>query len=475
MKSKTIRLLDIERGLVTAPAGCGKTHLIAQSVAQHQASKPVLILTHTNAGVAALRNRLNRLEISRKSYRLSTVDGMAIRLVSSFPKRRGIGIDTLKLLNPKADYPRIRQAACALLKDGTFLEILRANYSNLIVDEYQDCSILQHTLITAIATAIPTCILGDPLQAVFTFQPLPKWTDVCSLFPFVQELDVPWRWKIAGTEEFGHWLLDIRTKFLARVPIDFSIAPKEVTLFLLDNLNTCFDCQVAAAQLKPPTPDSTILIIGAGTSPPQHRKFAKRIYGAVTVESVDLRDLTNFAKQFDFTAQDAVNRLIDFASNIMTNVDAQNFHRRIISLEKNTATRAPSIPETIALQFIKEPTPSNAAELLVSLNKEQDVKCHRPEIFRACVRSLNACSLEKSISFHDAAIATRESNRLHGRSLPKKAVGSTLLLKGLESDVSVILNTHEHNFSSLYVAMTRGSKRLIVCSPMTTWNEYRAF
>jgi DNA helicase-2/ATP-dependent DNA helicase PcrA len=43
-------------------------------------------------------------------------------------------------------------------------------------------------------------------------------------------------------------------------------------------------------------------------------------------------------------------------------------------------------------------------------------------------------------------------------------VGSTLLLKGLESEVAVILDADGLNARNLYVAMTRGSNKLIVCA-----------
>jgi DNA helicase IV len=38
------------------------------------------------------------------------------------------------------------------------------------------------------------------------------------------------------------------------------------------------------------------------------------------------------------------------------------------------------------------------------------------------------------------------------------------LLKGLEADVSVVLNAGVLNARNLYVAMTRGSRRVLVCS-----------
>jgi DNA helicase-2/ATP-dependent DNA helicase PcrA len=44
-----IDLRAIERGTVTAPAGCGKTQLIAHALAGHRGNKPILVLTHTNA------------------------------------------------------------------------------------------------------------------------------------------------------------------------------------------------------------------------------------------------------------------------------------------------------------------------------------------------------------------------------------------------------------------------------------------
>ena len=64
----------------------------------------------------------------------------------------------------------------------------------------------------------------------------------------------------------------------------------------------------------------------------------------------------------------------------------------------------------------------------------------------------------------------REQNRLVGRPLPRRAVGSTLLLKGLEAAVAVILNADALDARNLYVAMTRGSKALTVCASSAVLN-----
>ncbi len=69
-----------------------------------------------------------------------------------------------------------------------------------------------------------------------------------------------------------------------------------------------------------------------------------------------------------------------------------------------------------------------------------------------------------NVPLSEVARRVREENRLLGRPLPKRAVGSTLLLKGLEAEVAVVLNTEGMSAQHLYVAMTRGSMKLVVCS-----------
>ena len=92
------------------------------------------------------------------------------------------------------------------------------------------------------------------------------------------------------------------------------------------------------------------------------------------------------------------------------------------------------------------------------------MRTHRPAVLRAAITALQSCDGTERNSFYDTAIRAREQNRILGRPLPKRAVASTLLLKGLEADTSVILNASDLDARDLYVAMTRGSKRLVVCS-----------
>ena len=466
MPASDIDLLAIDRGTVTAPAGCGKTHLIAEALNHHVGSKPILVLTHTNAGVAALRGRLDRAGVPSEAYRLSTIDGWAMRLISTFPARSAHAPALLELANPRADYLNIRVAAISLLKAGHVSDVLAASYARLIVDEYQDCSIRQHSVVAYVAQSLPTCVLGDPMQAIFGFgaDNLAQWDEqVCVHFPLVGELDTPWRWINADAAALGKWLLDARGRLLRGDPVDLRAAPPAVTWVELDG-TADHQRRLAAARVRPPNGNGCVLIIGDSNNPESQRQFASQTPGAITIEAVDLRDLVSFARTFDLGAPDALEQLAQFAERVMSSVGAADLVRRVRSLMRGTARKPPSDVEEVALAFVRTPSHRAAVDVLVQIGKEGGVRTHRPAVLRACIKALQLCDGAEGASLYDAAIRMREQNRLLGRPLPRRAVGSTLLLKGLEAEVAVILNADGLDRRNLYVAMTRGSHALTVCS-----------
>lgn len=470
MLENKIDLLAIDRGTVMAPAGCGKTHLIAEALKRHSGDRPILILTHTNAGVVALRDRLDKASIPAKAYRLSTIDGWAMRLISTFPRRSEINADVLKLSRPATDYPKIRVAAAKLLKARHVDDVLKASYARLIVDEYQDCSIRQHAVVGYAARTLPTCVLGDPMQAIFGFggDDLASWEEhVCSYFPVAGELTTPWRWINAGSEPLGRWLLEVRTKLLKKEPVDLNSAPTGVTWVNLDGTND-HEKRLEAARTKPRKADGRVLIIGDSTSPDNQRRIASQTPGAVTVEAVDLKDLVAFSKDFDLTSPKALQELVEFAQAVMRNVGAQNFLQRIRTIQQGKARTKESSAEQAAIAFANNPSYSAAVDVLVEIGKQAGVTAHRPAVLRACIRAFQLCEGADGLSLNDAAVRMREQNRLVGRPLPRRAVGSTLLLKGLEAEVAVILNAGSLDARNLYVAMTRGSQNLTVCSATST-------
>jgi DNA helicase-2/ATP-dependent DNA helicase PcrA len=464
---KDFDLLEIERGTVVAPAGCGKTHSIALAIKRHDQKKPILVLTHTNSGVAALRGRLDRAGVSRSAYRLTTIDGWAMKLISTFPQRAGHNPKILDLENPKIDYPNIRSAAAKLLKSENVHDVLASSYGRIFVDEYQDCSIRQHAVVYFAAKSLPVCTLGDPLQAIFGFGPdsLANWNEhVCKHFPIAGELSTPWRWINAGAEPLGRWLLQARQGLLEGRSIDLTGAPDHVEWIRLDGAASDHPKLLQAARTRASARDGTVLVIGDSINAESRYRIASSVAGAVTVEAVDLRDLVNFARDFKLNASDALQKVAYFAQSVMANVGAADLVQRATSLARGAARKEASDVERVAVDFLQKPSHAKIIDLLVEIGKEGGVRTYRPTVLRACITALQLCQGTEGMTFHSAAVTVREQNRLHGRVIPRRAIGSTLLLKGLEADVAVVLHADELDRRNLYVAMTRGCQKLVICS-----------
>ncbi len=461
--------LTITRGLIIAPAGCGKTHLITEALIEHTDEKPILILTHTNAGVAAIRQRLQKLAIPKSKYKLATIDGWAMRIVSTFPVRANYSSGA----NPKKpNYLKIRKACWRVLKKGHLTDILKASYSRIIVDEYQDCSHNQHAIVYFAANHLPACILADPMQAIFGFgnDPLADWDEhVCKHFPQKGELTKPWRWINEKNEELGEWLLKVRTKLLNGEVVDLNQAPASVRWVELQGDQEDHNKLVDAARCIHKAKGETSLVIGDSRSEKSRFRIAKRVPGIITVEPVSLIDLTNFASRLCLGDGYSVRETLNFASSVLTNIDVEGTMARLKTIKSNRARNPATDMELAALRLEEFPTLSNVANLLSSCTKQTECRNYRPAVLKACMKAITMSSADDK-NFEDAAVQVREENRAIGRQLPQSAIGSTLLLKGLEADHVVVLNADDLDAKNLYVAMTRGAKTVTICSKTTNLN-----
>ncbi|CAD2245826.1 UvrD-helicase domain-containing protein [Xanthomonas arboricola] len=469
-----IDLLAIQRGSITAPAGCGKTQLIADALKSHSGNRPILVLTHTNAGVTALRTRLKRAGVSGSAYRLSTIDGFAMRLIAKFPARSGHHPELLELRNASSDYPAIREAARQLLVSGHVAQPIAATYARLLVDEYQDCSTVQHAIVSALAALLPTCVLGDPLQAIFGFggNRLVHWEqDVQSSFPAAGSLGSPWRWQIAGNEELGQWLLAQRPTLTAGLPIDLTTAPPSVRWVPLV-AGSEVQQRLTAARASAPGSQGTVLVIGESMNVRGRHQLSSQTPGAMTVERVDMPDLISFARRFNPQAPNALQDLVTFAADMMTGVGAPSLVTRVATIRAGRARNPPTPVEAEAVAFDSERTMACALRLVNSLVNQADTRVYRPEILHCC-RSAMQSVINGEQELLGAALQARERNRHLSRPIARRAVGSTLLLKGLEADVAVILHPEKMSAQDLYVALTRGAKGLVICSYTSTLTPAR--
>ncbi len=140
-----------------APAGHGKTYAIGRTIETHPELR-ILVLTHTNAGIAALRRSVT--SHGRNRPRIETIAAFSLRLVRAFPSRA----EWKEGDSP--DLASIQSAALRALKSRTVIDVVAMGFDLLIVDEFQDCSVEQAQTVEVLAGVIPTVVLGPHDQSV---------------------------------------------------------------------------------------------------------------------------------------------------------------------------------------------------------------------------------------------------------------------------------------------------------------------
>ncbi|MBS61350.1 UvrD-helicase domain-containing protein [Salinisphaera sp.] len=465
-----VDLLAIQRGHISAPAGYGKTQLIAESLTRHDESLPVLVLTHTNSGVAALRKRLSGHGVSSDGYVLRTLDGWALRLLAAYPGRAQINAQHLNIANPGEDYPEIQRRARGLIEGGHVDRVLRASYSHMVVDEYQDCSLDQHAMIVACAGILPTVVLGDPMQSVFGFAGRRvDWNNLGNDFPEHHELDIPWRWDNAGAPQIGSWLADVRRALLDGAPIDLNNLPGGVVWRRPAPPRQ--RARNETAELRELARAGSVLVIGPSANANARHNFARNTPGVIVVEPVELSRLAAFARNLNLDHPFyAVEQCASLARDVMTGLGrAGDFRARIERIHRNGQGRFKvNDADRAALDLVASPSYTAVANLLKALRGTAQSRLFRPTVYDATLCALSRASADQFENLAAAARAERDVRRHQERTAGKIAIGSTLLLKGLEADSCMIMNAHTLNRHDLYVALTRGAKRICIWSERAT-------
>ena len=84
MDSEIDNYLNDNKSLVIAPAGHGKTTLLTKCILRLQMSKNILILTHTHAGIASIKQKMSKEHIPLKNVCISTITGFAQHIAILF-------------------------------------------------------------------------------------------------------------------------------------------------------------------------------------------------------------------------------------------------------------------------------------------------------------------------------------------------------------------------------------------------------
>ena len=121
-------LVGYGNGAICAPAGHGKTELIAKVAALGQRA---LILTHTHAGVHAIRSRLKRLQVAHAAVAVDTIAGWSMRYSHAFP-----GVARPCKGTPRGpQWDQLYEGTNRALKVPAIRQVVEASYDRILIDE----------------------------------------------------------------------------------------------------------------------------------------------------------------------------------------------------------------------------------------------------------------------------------------------------------------------------------------------------
>jgi len=374
--------------------------------------------------------------------------------------------------SPKLFYPEMRQVVSSFVASGALSKILKASYSRLYVDEYQDCNMDQHQLIVSLSNQLPTVVFGDPMQGIFDFSgAMPDWvSEVEQQFPLLGTLTIPWRWNNAHSPLLGEWILHARDTLMSREKIDLSSCPQHIFWYPLsgdyetDRSNN-YKVERSLLELYP---NDSLLVIGASMDEQSRHSYAQGNPRIDVIEQVQLSGVIKAAQEFDEKKGKALaDSIVDNVSKMITNVDAAVIKRRIDTILNGRNEKPATQCEQALCDVVKSNLRSSILSAILQLEKKDGARVYRKEAFKALKDTISMSIGSPEKSMFESASTIRERLRHFGDNrIPKRAIGSTLLLKGLEADHCLILNAQNRgmNAKHLYVALSRGAKSISIFS-----------
>lgn len=453
------------KGYVIAPAGFGKTHLIAMAVRASGGRQ--LILTHTFAGVNSIKTKMADLGVRASQFQVDTIASWALRLCLAYPKASG-----WKIENPTSKQWNKLYECCSRLLGKRFIrEAVSSSYIGLYVDEYQDCSDVQHDLVCSLAQFLPSRLLGDPLQAIFDFddgKPVDWETSIYPEFVCLGQLEVPWRWVKAKSPELGEWLKDVRRKIELGQKIDLSahLPPSVIRAYTQPDYLAAKQYTALCGLLNH---DESVIALHGGDQQSKNKthRLANRLAGRFSsIEEIEGKDLHSFIKKLAAakTAQAGFLLALKFGTKCFTGVTrtltAGTKRGEVTNLRKTT--KYPLVLQA-ANDYLSGPSSSYLKAFFQTLQSSPETSTYRRDLLYRFLNVLKIHVDGQAATLVEAGILYQREMRHSGRPIShRKLIGTTLLVKGLEYDHAVILDADSLDAKDLYVAMTRGAKSLTI-------------
>ena len=462
-------IMKMPSAAVIAPAGHGKTEMIAEIV--KFAVGKQLLLTHTNAGVDAIEKRLQRHNISKEKYTVTTIAAFCIKWCMSYDNT-GCFDKSLSPLNGKKEstayYAQLYRGAKRIFDTAWAGTVLKATYTGIVVDEYQDCIQEQHEIVLAMNKHLPVRVLGDPMQGIFAFAgPLVDWSNL--EFPVVNVATRPWRWS-KSNPDLGDYLMSVREELLPILvnrTCKICISPQNRHVQIIDpSLFTGY------SHLKELSRFSSVVYLTQW--PKQQLDFCARMPGIFQYdEKQDCDELFSFAEQFDTKhGSELAVAAIEFAAVCSTGVKTE-LKSYITNLKADSFNFSRIKKHTDFRDILTESAPNLTKETVFKMlewfSANEDIKQYRSELLAEMIRSIKYAT-DHGMTVFEAANHIRKDASLQKRYTGFKFLSSrTLLSKGLEFDCVIIDMRTPLSAKDFYVAMTRAMKKIYIISETNTF------
>lgn len=486
-----------EKSLIIAPAGYGKTHTITECVKAIPDSDKVLILTHTHAGIASIKNKMINEKVDNKKFNIETITSYAQKYVKSYCT------DTLPDIEDSAIYwDFILEKVIDVFNSSHIKKVIGSTYKHLFVDEYQDCNKKQHSMILKLSEILPTHILGDPLQGIIDFNDdlVNFEEDVIPIFGEPLELTTPYRWIKSGNSDLGDYIKDVRPLLEQNYKnndsqnnINLSLAPRSA----IEYINTSIDIsdrefhqnsiykRTLISKINHCEYNSLLLLVNKNMQPYERAKFINRLgcnHSVKMLEAIDDKDFYKIAIQIDkLIEQINMQQLTNIHKDIREKLLEKLFNKTKLndwfnnSGVKNRTQQYKYLSielKSLYDNFLAKPGVNSIYKLLYFLFKTLNLKTPRPSLAYAIISALSVP--DNNLSAYKAIVLQRNKIRKLGRKVDEKCIGTTLLTKGLEFDAVIIVDAHKFRCpKNLYVAMTRATKKLIIFSKGNILKPYQ--
>jgi len=463
---------------VIAPAGYGKTHFIAECIKYTEDNKlgKQLILTHTHAGIASIKEKLSKLGVKSSSYNIETICGYAQKYVFAFIDNSIIP----EQKDAKFFYDFIINQVIELFSKNSIRNIIIDTYSGIFVDEYQDCTALQHEMIMNLKEIIPIHILGDPMQGIFDFKDnilVDFNTDLRDFEGSCGELDIPWRWQSDGNNlNLGAELGQIRDCLETKNNINLLACRNAIVNKVRGNVYDDSEYRDKVNDLLNDSTYNSVLIIAHGQI--DERKVLRMSFGAFRniqlLEAIDDNDFYSFANKFDDLIKNNSRKFLKFKiileklfgiSDIKKWFNDDGLIAKRKDVDKQKSSELFPFVKNLIGNIV---TYDDLYRLMYKLKNTLKLRCWRADLLNSIIKSLEESALT-GCSVTDAMYNHKNNIRRMGRKIYGRCIGTTLLTKGLEFDHVIILDTQLFkNKKDFYVSVTRACKKLTIFTTNTT-------